>query len=123
MKFRYVYEHEMTKEIRFMYFNIRDIERQDFFKRFIENFKKVGFVLISRDRYIQIKDKHHNDIYEHDTLTAKITKDSEVVKGTVFYWGGEYCIEQKSDKFPICSLQIVDVLSLNVIGNMYVDEI
>lgn len=120
MKFRYVYEHETTKEIRFMYFVIYDIERQDFFERFIKNFNDAGFILVSRDNYLGIKDRQHNDVYENDIVITTLKSNQARIKGKIKYYGTQYIIEnQEEDIFPMISIRQVDIESLHIVNNIY----
>jgi len=68
LKFRYVYKHEITSEIKFLFLTLKEIEECKF--PFEDITYKYGFeyVIISRDMFTEKKDKEGVDIYEGDML-------------------------------------------------------
>ena len=68
LKFRYVYKHEITSEIKFLFLTLKEIEECKY--PFEDITYKYGFeyVIISRDMFTGKKDKEGIDIYEGDRL-------------------------------------------------------
>lgn len=68
-------------------------------------------------QFIGIRTKAGNEIYEKDEVeTTTIEGEIVPIKGRIFYSYGEYCIEQDDDSFPVCSLQVVDLLNIKLVG-------
>lgn len=73
------------------------------------------------DRYIRINDVDGKEIYENDIVEAVTTEHPiEKVKGSIFYEDGEYLIDR--DNNPSCSLAVVDIYRLKIVGNVYEGE-
>lgn len=77
-----------------------------------------------QDQYIRINDKDGNEIFENDIVEARTFNDPLLeVKGKIIYEDGEYLIEQDDDNFPLCSLGVVDIYRMKLVGNVYEGEV
>ncbi len=72
------------------------------------------------EQFTGLHDKNGKEIYEGDIVKAETNKNGVCrVSGTIIYKEAEYCIDQDDDYFPICSLSVVDLTSIEVIGNIH----
>ena len=60
----------------------------------------------------------NNGFYEGDYMQAKLREGNVNVAGVIVFEDGEYLIEQKDDNFPLCSLGIVDHMTIEKLGNV-----
>lgn len=76
IKFKYVFKHRKDGDYQLEIYTLDEIQERNFFM-YIEYWNKVGYELIDRLLFTEIKDKENNEIYDDSILysTSQLYSD------------------------------------------------